>query len=205
MFGGIITVQGTVQRIVSDREGLELAIGMPSDFPAPHAGDSIAINGVCLTVKERSNDTLLFDVVPETLVRSNLGALERGESVNLEPSLRLGDFVGGHLVYGHVDAVSEIVRRDPEGQGFRLWCATPPALRAFIVAKGYVSLDGVSLTVAQAEPERFAVALIPETLKRTTLGRKGVGRSVNVEADPVARYVAAQMQNRPGAERRTTS
>jgi riboflavin synthase len=178
---------------------------MPDDFPKPRTGDSIAINGVCLTVKEHSSDTLVFDVIPETLARSNLSTLELGESVNVEPSLRLGDVIGGHLVYGHVDAVSEIAARDPEGQGFRLWCTTPPALRAFIVEKGYVSLDGVSLTVAQVEPERFAVALIPETLKRTTLGRKGVGRSVNVEADPVARYVAAQLQDRTGAERRTTS
>lgn len=100
------------------------------------------------------------------------------------------------MVYGHVDATTKIQSKDPEGQGYRMWCETPQGLERLIVEKGYVSLDGVSLTVAEVKAQQFAVALIPETLKRTTLGRKGVGLSLNIEVDPVARYVAAQLGSR---------
>jgi len=192
MFGGIITHMEEVANFVANAGGLELRIKRDNGFPRQEAGASVCVNGVCLTVK-RCQDLLVFDVVPETLSRSNLGSLNIGELVNLEPSLRVGDKIGGHFVYGHVDASAEIIAKDPEGQGYRMWCATPPALRRLIVEKGYVAVDGISLTVAAVEPERFAVALIPETLKRTTLGRKGPGLSVNIEADPVARYVAAQV------------
>lgn len=163
-------------------------------------GASVAINGVCLTVAEIAGAALAFDVIPESLARSNLGALAPADRVNVEESLRLGAELGGHLVYGHVDATTAILQKDPEGQGFRMWCAMPPALAAMIVEKGYVALDGVSLTVAQAHDGAFAVALIPETLRRTTLGVKGPGGVLNVEADPVARYVAAavrSMSHRP--------
>jgi riboflavin synthase len=201
VFTGIITAMARVVRLQRENGGLELAVAKPQGFVGTNDGDSIAINGVCLTVKESVRE-LAFDVIPETVARTNLGALEVGEEVNIEPSLRFGDFVGGHMVYGHVDATTQILRRDPEGQGVRLWCATPPALGSLIVEKGYVSLDGASLTVAAVEADRFAVALIPETLKRTTLGRKGVGLSVNLEADPIARYVAAQLRDRADAAQR---
>jgi riboflavin synthase len=162
----------------------------------PASGDSVAVNGVCLTVSARIDAELEFDVVPETLARSNLGGLSAGAVVNLESSLRLGDTLDGHLVYGHVDATTVILRVDSEGQGVRLWCATPPNLAPLVCEKGYVALDGISLTVAAVEEGRFAVALIPETLKRTSLGRKRPGDVLNVEADPVARYVAAVLGNR---------
>lgn len=136
---------------------------------------------------------LEFDVVPETLSRTNLGALEPGDVVNVEPSLRMGDPIGGHIVYGHVDTTTTIEKKIPEGPGFRMWCSTPPSVKPMITAKGYVALDGVSLTVAEVNPDRtsFAVALIPETLARTTFGRAAQGDVINLEVDPVARYVAA--------------
>jgi riboflavin synthase len=137
-----------------------------------------------------------FDVIPETLERSNLGALTAGAAVNLEPSLKVGDTLDGHLVYGHVDATTVISRIDPEGQGVRMWCAIPAVVAPLVCRKGYVSIDGISLTVAAVAEGHFAVALIPETLKRTTLGRKRPGDVLNVEADPVARYVAAVLGNR---------
>ncbi len=159
-------------------------------------GDSIAVNGVCLTVAARKDSAIEFDVIPETLERSNLGALSAGAVVNLEPSLRIGDTLDGHLVYGHVDATTIIDRIDPEGQGVRMWCAVPPVVAPLVCAKGYLAIDGISLTVAAVVEGRFALALIPETLKRTTLGRKRPGDLLNVEADPVARYVAAVLGNR---------
>jgi len=148
---------------------------------------------VCLTVVEAHRGRLAFDVVPETLSRTNLGALETGDVVNLEPSLRLGDPMGGHLVYGHVDTTTTIERKVPEGPGFRLWCSVPASVGPMIVAKGYVALDGVSLTVAEVDTSQgsFAVALIPETLARTTFGSADVGDAINLEVDPVARYVQA--------------
>src|SRR5579864_8772127 len=150
MFTGIITAMAKVLTLSPGKGGLELIIDKPKGFIGAQEGDSVAINGVCLTVKTH-NGSLVFDVIPETLNRSNLKQLEKGEQVNVEPSLRVGDFVGGHMVYGHVDATCTIVSKDPEGQGFRLWCTTPPTLRNLIVEKGYVSLDGTSLTVAEVK------------------------------------------------------
>ena len=199
MFTGIINASGRVARQTPDRQGVELTIAAPVVFAKTRDGDSIAVNGVCLTAK-RPGAELVFDVVPETLARTNLGSLQTGDEVNLEPSLRVGDEIGGHLVYGHVDGVCRIVQRQEQGQGFRMWCELPVSLRAFVVEKGYVSLDGVSLTVAGVEEDRFCVALIPETLKRTTLGRKAVGDLLNIEADPVARYVAALLRDRAEAK-----
>lgn len=152
-------------------------------------GDSIAVNGVCLTALD-VGPLVTFDVVPETLARTNLGDLMPGDAVNLETSLRVGDEIGGHLVYGHIDATTVILGRHREGQGYRIWCVTPLLLEPLIAEKGSIALDGVSLTVAEAAAGEFAVALIPETLERTTLGRKDTGSVLNLEADPIARYVA---------------
>lgn len=179
--------------------GARLEISEPRLAASVKPGDSVNVNGACLTVVRADAGTgiLAFDVVPETLNRTTLGAAAAGDSVNLEPSLRLGDTLDGHLVYGHVDATADILAKDPEGQGYRLWLATPPELITMIVQKGYVALDGISLTVAERrESDRFAVALIPETSQRTTLGRKGPGDRVNVEADPIARYVAGLLGGR---------
>lgn len=196
MFTGIIRCPSAVSAAKHHSGGLELRVKRRAAFGPLRAGDSIAVNGVCLTVKAKSAKEIVFDVVPETLARSTLGALRKGEPVNLEASLRLGDSLGGHLVYGHVDATAKILRRQPEGQGYRLWLRSPGRLKRFIVEKGYVALDGVSLTIAAVGGGRFAVVLVPETIKRTTLGRKTTGRSLNMEVDPIARYVAEQLANR---------
>ncbi|HXW51505.1 MAG TPA: riboflavin synthase [Candidatus Acidoferrales bacterium] len=191
MFTGLISHSSEVLKATGDHNGKELIVVNPRDERPLAPGDSVAINGVCLTAKTISTTEVSFDVVPETLARSNLGSLKAGDTVNWEQSLRVGDQLGGHLVYGHVDVTSEILSIEPEGQGVRMWCSTPAGLERLIVEKGYVALDGVSLTVAKTAAGRFAIALIPETLKRTTLGRKTAGLSLNVEVDPVARYVAA--------------
>ena len=159
-------------------------------------GDSIAVRGVCLTLASVDGAYMHFDVVPETLGRANLGALEPGERVNLEPSLRLGEALGGHIVYGHVDATTRIEKKVAEGQGARIRCAVPRGLAPMIVEKGFIALDGVSLTVARVRGGRFEVALVPETLARTTFGRKGAGAHLNLEVDPIARYVAAMLAHR---------
>ena len=166
--------------------GIKLSIRRPADFD-PIRGDSIAVNGVCLTVVD-DGDPLAFDVVPETVNRTNLGELRANDAVNLEASLRAGDPLGGHLVYGHVDATTVVLSKAKEGEGARLWCVTPPELAPLIAEKGSVALEGVSVTIAAVREGEFAVALIPETLSKTTLGEVEEGSSLNLEADTIARY-----------------
>lgn len=152
--------------------------------------DSIAVDGVCLTAVEVDHNIIDFDVIPETLARSNLASLREGDRVNVEYSLRLGDRIGGHFVYGHVDATGVVRSRTAEGQGERMRIELPAALRPLICEKAFVSVDGVSVTVAAAGDDWFELALIPETLRRTTLERRQPGDRVNLEADPLARYAA---------------
>lgn len=190
MFSGLIGFSGTVQRVTPLRSGgvrLQIRCENASEEEV-EVKDSIAINGVCLTATDVDHNVIDFDVVPETLARSNLGSLREGDRVNVEYSLRLGDRLGGHFVYGHVDAIGEILSRAAEGQGERLRVALPSTLRPYVCEKAFISIDGVSVTVAAASGEWFEVALIPETLKRTTLGQRAVGESVNLEVDPIARY-----------------
>lgn len=189
MFSGLIAYLGRVAALARDRGGVRLRIEAPGAIAEGVAAkDSVAISGVCLTVVDHDATSMSFDVVPETIERSALGALAPGSPVNVELSLRLGDRLGGHLVYGHVDATAPILAKVAEGQGHRLRIGTPPALARFIVEKGYVAVDGVSLTVAAAGDGHFEIALIPETSARTTLGSKGPGDAINLEIDPIARY-----------------
>ena len=134
---------------------------------------------------------MTFDIVPESIVRAGFDELREGSPVNVELSLRMGDRLGGHLVYGHVDATAAIVGKPVEGQGHRLTIERPDAVARFIVEKGFIAIDGVSLTIASVTPEYFTIALIPETERRTTLGTKDAGARVNIEIDPVARYAFA--------------
>ncbi len=150
--------------------------------------DSVAIDGVCLTVTNVDGGVLAFDVVPETLARSTLGERASGDRVNLEFALRAGDRIGGHFVYGHVDAVARVLSRVREGQGERVRFELPAALAFGIVDKAFVAIDGVSLTIAAVDADWFEVAAIPETLASTTLGERASGSAVNLEIDPVARY-----------------
>jgi riboflavin synthase len=153
-------------------------------------GDSIALDGVCLTVVSGDDKTLAFEVVPETLGRSTLGTIEAGELVNVEPALRLGDDLGGHMVQGHVDGVGHVRSSEPEGDGRRVWIEAPPAVLRTSVEKGSITVAGVSLTIAELSDDAFAVALVPHTLATTTLGDLGSGDEVNLEADVIGKYVA---------------
>jgi riboflavin synthase len=191
VFSGLIAHAGVVVAIEGDAaHGMTLVVEAPGALADGVAhGDSVAVNGVCLTVVAFDDRTMRFDVVPETVRRAAFDGLREGDRVNVELSLRLGDRLGGHLMYGHVDAYATIVSREPEGQGFRLVVELPQTLRPFVVEKGYVAVDGVSLTVAATSSETFSIALIPETARRTTLGTKRAGDRVTIEVDPVARYV----------------
>ncbi len=201
MFSGLIAHAGRVVALERDpRGGARLRVEAPTALAEGVAPkDSIAIDGTCLTVVACDARTMEFDMVPETLARTALGALELDDRVNVELSLRLGDRLGGHLVYGHVDATAPILSKTPEGQGHRLAIATPPALALYVVEKGYIAVDGVSLTIAAVRGDRFEIALIPETSARTTLGVKSAGDAVNLEIDPVARYALAAAARYAGA------
>lgn len=190
MFSGLISYTGTVQRVTPIEGGgirLRLRCENASEEEV-EPKDSIAVNGVCLTATDVEHNLVDFDVVPETLARSNLGSLREGEIVNLEYSLRLGDRMGGHFVYGHVDATGGVLSRLPEGQGERVRIELPPSLQKYVCEKAFISVDGVSVTVAALGEGWFELALIPETLRRTTLGRRNAGDRVNLEVDPLARY-----------------
>jgi len=191
VFSGLIGYRGEVvafEPLASGGARLEVRCeGIDREKPVPK--DSIAVDGVCLTATTVEADVIAFDLVPETLACSTLGERARGDRVNLEYSLKLGERLGGHFVYGHVDATARVLARTQEGQGERVRIELPPSLRAMVATKGFVAVDGVSLTVAQSGDGWFEIALIPETLGRTTLGERPAGTRVNVEADPVARYI----------------
>ena len=191
MFTGLVSDIGVVERTAPRQGGVRLTL-RPSRMAvdALALGESVACSGACLTVAERGGGLVSFDAVPETLARTTVGAWRAGTRVNLERALALGDRLGGHMVQGHVDAVGEVLRRVVEGQGARLVVALPAAIAPLVAEKGSIAIDGVSLTVASAGRDRFEVALIPETLARTTLGDAAAGTKVNLEADVVARHVA---------------
>jgi riboflavin synthase len=189
MFTGIIRELGRVAAVEGGDDGVRLVVDAPATAESVSIGDSVAINGVCLTVTEATNGSLAFDAVPETLSRSSLGRLSRGEAVNVEPALRAGDPLGGHYVQGHVDGVGRVRGSEAEGDGMRVWFDVPRELHRYLVEKGSVAIEGVSLTVAALDNAGFAVALVPHTLAATTLGRRAAGDPVNVEVDMLAKYV----------------
>ena len=182
MFTGLVREVGTVVSFEDGRLRIESAI-------AAAIGDSVAIDGVCLTVVDGDRKTLAFDAVPETLARTTLGSLRPGEPVNLEPALKAGEALGGHYVQGHVDGVGRIRSVEPEGDGQRVWVEASPEILRYCVEKGSIAVDGVSLTVADLDDDGFAVALVPHTLAVTTLGRVATGDEVNLESDVLAKYV----------------
>jgi riboflavin synthase len=191
MFTGLVSDMGAVERLVPRQGGARLSL-RPRTLPVDELtlGESVACSGVCLTVVERGGGLVSFDAVPETLSRTTVGTWRPGTLVNLERALALGDRLGGHLVQGHVDAVGEVLTRAAEGQGARLAISLPASIAPLVAEKGSIAVDGVSLTVAAAGRDRFEVALIPETLARTTLGEARPGTKLNLEADVVARHVA---------------
>jgi riboflavin synthase len=192
MFTGLVEVLGTVRELTAEPgggAGRDLTVSAPAFAGQLTLGESVAVNGACLTVVAHNADTCRFQVGPETLLRTNLGALKAGDRVNLERSLRLGDRLGGHLVQGHIDGVGRVAERRPEGDWVTVWFSCPPDLAAQMVSKGSVAVDGISLTLVDVADDRFSVALIPHTLTNTTLGFKTVGAAVNLETDLLAKYV----------------
>ena len=182
MFTGLVREVGTVVSFEDGRLRVESSI-------AAAIGDSVSIDGVCLTVVDGDRKTLAFDAVPETLSRTTLGGLQPGAAVNLEPALRAGEALGGHYVQGHVDGVGRIRSVEPEGDGLRVWVDAPPEILRYCVEKGSIAVNGVSVTVADLDGDGFAVALVPHTLAVTTLGAAAAGDEVNLESDVLAKYV----------------
>jgi riboflavin synthase len=189
MFTGLVEALGTVTRQTPDGTGgLRLTVAAP--FAAElDLGESVAVNGVCLTVIEQTPDAFLVQAGPETLRRTTLGTLRDNGRVNLERSLRLGDRLGGHLVQGHVDGVGRVAAREPQGEWETVWFDVPPELAVQMVTKGSVAVDGVSLTLVDVRADRFSAALIPHTLAATTLGFRQAGDAVNIETDVFGKYV----------------
>jgi riboflavin synthase len=197
MFTGIITDLGTVRSIVPGGDTkLVVATRFPMDEVA--IGASIACSGACLTVVEKDAGWFAALVSAETLARTSLGSWREGTRINLERPLRLGDELGGHMVLGHVDGLARIVERRPEGDSLRFTFEAPADLARLIAPKGSVALDGVSLTVNEVDGRRFGVNIIPHTQSCTSFGTAAVGDSVNLEIDPLARYVARLLQTAAG-------
>jgi riboflavin synthase len=189
MFTGLVESLATVRDVVFADAGCRLRLAAPEIAAALTLGESVAVNGACLTVVAADAETCDFQVGPETLRRTNLGELRPGQRVNLERSLRLSDRLGGHLVQGHIDGVGHIAERSAEGEWLTVWFTCPADLAVQMVSKGSVAVDGVSLTLVEVGSDRFSVALIPHTLRHTTLGFKEVGAAVNLETDLLAKYV----------------
>ena len=192
MFTGIVEELGEVAGIEHHGDAARLAIRGSTEGVS--LGESIAVNGVCLTVTDIADGTFTADVMGETLDRSGLGALTPGAPVNLERSVRLADRLGGHLMQGHVDATAAIISRTPSAHWDQVRIGLPAAISRYVVEKGSIAVDGISLTVSAVSPPHaadawFEVCLIPETLKRTTLGTRRPGDIVNLEVDVIAKYV----------------
>src|SRR4051812_37720368 len=190
MFTGIVRERGRVAGIDGGAGGVRLRVSAPATVAAgPALGDSVAIGGVCLTIVGIEGDELAFDAVPETLSRTALGSLEAGDDVNVEPALRVGEQLGGHVVQGHVDGIGRVRSAEPEGDGKRIWIDAQPDVLRYCVEKGSIAVDGTSLTVAALDDAGFAFAAIPHTLAETTLGALAGGDAVNLEVDVLAKYV----------------
>lgn len=194
MFTGLIEFLGRVGALEPDGPGRRLTVVEPVLAPELTIGQSVAVNGACLTVVEQGPDTCAFQLAPETLRCTNLGALRPGDPVNLERSRRIGDRLDGHLVQGHVDGVARVAQRQVSGAWETVLFTCPQELARQMVPKGSVAVDGVSLTLVEVGPDRFSVALIPHTLSHTTLGQKGPGAAVNLETDLFAKYVARYLE-----------
>ena len=200
MFTGIITDVGRVRRLSRGAGGMALTVASAYDSATIPQGASIACSGVCLTVVAVEPGGFSVEASAETLARSTLGDWGEGTGVNLERALRVGDELGGHIVSGHVDGVAMLVARRPAGDSVRLTIAPPPALMRYIAPKGSVALDGVSLTVNEVAEDCFAVNIIPYTLAHTGFAEARPGQRMNLEIDPIARYVA-RLLGTPGDER----
>lgn len=200
MFTGLVQSLAEVVALAEEGPGVRLAVRDAELANASALGDSICLNGCCLTVVAIDDDEIAFQAGSETLSRTNLGELQAGSKVNLEPSLKAGDQLGGHYVTGHIDCLGTVDAIEPEGDWSKYWFAVPAAQIKQMASKGSVAIDGVSLTLVDVEDApaggRFSVALIPHTLSVTTLGARRVGDRVNIETDVLAKYVERQLAGR---------
>lgn len=201
MFTGLVEELGRVRSIARGADSARLYIAAARVLEGTALGDSIAVNGVCLTVVDMGGDYFAADVMAETLARSNLGGLRPGQYVNLERALRLGDRLGGHLVSGHIDAVGTITALERRDIALLVTVSAPPGVLRYVIRKGSVAIDGISLTVVDVDQHSFQVSLIPHTAKVTTLGYKQVGDTVNLEADLIGKYVERLLTG-PGGEQK---
>ncbi|MFK7778647.1 MAG: riboflavin synthase [Gimesia sp.] len=190
MFTGLVEARGTVQRLEKNGSSIDLTLEISELITNDaHIGDSVAINGCCLTVVEISDGCLKFQAGSETLTKTNLGKLSEGDQVNIERPLAANARLGGHFVQGHVDGVGSIQSIDRDGEWITMWFTVPKTLALQMVPKGSVTVDGISLTIVDCQPTAFSIALIPHTLEVTTLGQKQVGSVVNIETDILGKYV----------------
>ncbi len=195
MFTGLVEEMGSLQARESYRGGVKLLLSAGQDLlKGLKVGDSVAVNGVCLTVTEVGGQWFSAVVMPETLRKSNLGTALPGEPLNLERALPLGGRLGGHLVSGHIDATGTLLQRYPEGNALILRFRLPAELMKYLIPKGSIAVDGVSLTIAGLEREGFSVSLIPLTAEQTTLGQRKIGAAVNIEVDLIGKYVDKLLQ-----------
>jgi riboflavin synthase len=203
MFTGLVEGMGRIARILDQPPGKKFTVALGNLAQGLKVGDSVAINGCCLTAVDVAGDELSFEAGSETLSRTNLGRLAVGSQVNIERSLKLGDSLGGHLVTGHIDGLGELtVRKDDKDWSF-LWFRAPQRLMRQMASKGSVTVDGVSLTLVEVDNDQFSVALIPHTLSVTTLGQLREGDCANLETDILAKYVERQLtwtENSPASE-----
>jgi riboflavin synthase len=190
MFTGIVTAMGRIEKIDASRADVRYVVSTPWDMATFNMGASISCSGCCLTVVEKSGKNFSVDVSRETLSKTSLGAWAEGTSINLEPSLKLGDEMGGHIVSGHVDGIAVVESITPEGGSRRIKLRVPDDLAKFIAPKGSVALDGVSLTVNEVDGSVFGINIIPHTWEATTFGTLNPGDKMNMEVDLLARYVA---------------
>lgn len=189
MFTGLVAELGTVQRLDRQGESYHLTVSAVKVMQNLKIGDSVAVNGACLTVVDMHDSVFTADVMPETVRLTNIGSLHAGDKVNLERTLRLCDGLDGHIVSGHVEGLGTIISRRPEGIANVVEIAAEARLLRYILPKGSIAIDGISLTVTAVTESSFSVAIIPHTAKETTLGFKGVGDEVNLETDIIGKYV----------------
>jgi riboflavin synthase len=189
MFTGLVQALGTVRTVIETAGGRTLVVAEPATAPTLELGESVAVNGACLTVVGFDRGAFSFEVGFETLAKTNLGLLRPGDRVNLERALRVGDRLGGHFVSGHVDCTGRVLERVPTGEYETIWFGFPTEFGELLVPKGSAAVDGVSLTVVDVRSDRFSVMLIPHTLEHTTLGERRPGSVINLEFDLLAKHV----------------
>ncbi len=194
VFTGIVRERGRVVSLGGGEDGLHIEIEAPETAARTGIGDSVDVDGCCLTATAVQNGRFSVTAVPESLARTTLGGLSEGDEVNLEPSLRAGDPLGGHYVQGHVDGVGRIAALEPDGESRSVWVEAGPELLRYCVEKGSITVDGVSLTISALRDDAFATALVPHTLEVTTLGALKPGDGVNLEVDVLAKYVERLVQ-----------